>query len=153
MPQQGGDHSRLVYSVIRGTSRQAEAPQHVKRSWLRCIDEYGLDPDSNAPPAVVSRQELIARKEQSLDLVSFADAEMARLHRQLDGSGHSIVLADRDAVVPFRHSRKLFERAGNPKDIWIVPRAGHIQSLRDDAVRQRLTEYLLRLSRGAPSRG
>ena len=60
-----------------------------------------------------------------------------------------LIHGDRDPVVPLHHSRKLFERAGNPKDIWIVPGAGHIQAFRDDAVRRRLTEYLLRLGRGA----
>jgi len=99
MPQQGGEHARLVDSVIRGTSRQAEGPQHVKRSWLRCADEYGLSPDSKAPPAVVSRQELIVRKERAADLVAFADAEIEHLHRQLAGSGHSIILTDLDGVL------------------------------------------------------
>src|SRR5437016_759379 len=98
MPQ-GGEHARLVDSVIRGTSRQTEGPQHVKRSWLRCADEYGLSPDSKAPPAVVSRQELIVRKERSADLVAFADAEIEHLHRQLAGSGHSIILTDLDGVL------------------------------------------------------
>jgi transcriptional regulator of acetoin/glycerol metabolism len=98
MPQQGGEHARLVYSVIRGTSRHAEAA-HIKRSWLRCVDEYGLDPDSNVLPAVVSRQDLIARKERAADLVAFADAEIEHLHRQLAGSGHSILLTDVDGVL------------------------------------------------------
>ena len=74
-------------------------PDHVKRSWLRCLDEYGLDPQSNAQPVVVSRRELMLRKEQHLELVSFADAEMAHLYRQLAGSGHSIILTDRDGVL------------------------------------------------------
>src|SRR6266850_1112668 len=99
MLQPNGNHARLVYSVIRGTSRDAGAPEHVKRSWLRCLDEYGLDPESNAQPAVLSRQELMVRKEQSLELVAFADAEMAHLYRQLAGSGHSIILTDRDGVL------------------------------------------------------
>ena len=41
----------------------------------------------------------MARKEQSLELVSFADVEMAHLQRQLAGSGHSIILTDRDGVL------------------------------------------------------
>src|SRR4051812_3825878 len=98
MPQHGGEHARLVDSVIRGTSRHAEAPQHVKRSWLRCA-EYGLSPDSKAPPAVVSRHELIVRKERAADLVAFADGEIEHLHRQLAGSGHSIILTDLDGVL------------------------------------------------------
>jgi transcriptional regulator of acetoin/glycerol metabolism len=94
-----GHHARLVYSVIRGTSPDAGAPEHVKRSWLRCLDEYGLDPESKAQPAVLSRQELMVRKERSLELVAFADAEMAHLYGQLAGSGHSIILTDRDGVL------------------------------------------------------
>jgi len=57
-----GNHARLVHSVIRGASRNPSAPEHVKRSWLRCLDEYGLDPESGGEPAVVSNQELVARK-------------------------------------------------------------------------------------------
>jgi transcriptional regulator of acetoin/glycerol metabolism len=106
-----GSHARLVHSVIRGTSPSANAPEHVMRSWLRCVDEYGLDPESSAQPAVLSQQEFVARKEQSLELMSFADTELAHLHRQLAGSGHSIILTDRDGVLlsyygdpSFRHA-------------------------------------------------
>src|SRR5947208_10211267 len=94
-----GSHTRLVHSVTRGAARNASAPEHVRRSWLRCLDEYRLDPESNREPAVVSQQELAARKEQSLELVTFADTEMAHLQRQLAGSGHSIILTDRDGVL------------------------------------------------------
>jgi len=71
----------------------------VKRSWLRCLDEYGLDPDSSPDPVVISRQDLLARKEQNLELVSFAEVEMANLYQQLAGSGYSIILTDRDGVL------------------------------------------------------
>src|SRR5881392_2200365 len=99
MPQPDGDHARLVYSVIRGASPDAAAPEYVRRSWKRCVDEYGLDPESKVQPVLVSHQELLARKEQNLELVSLADAEMAHLYRQLAGSGHSIILTDRDGVL------------------------------------------------------
>jgi transcriptional regulator of acetoin/glycerol metabolism len=129
MPQLSGDHSRLVYSVIRGGPRQAEAPQHVKRSWLRCVDEYGLDPDSHKLPTVVSRQELLARKERSADLVAFADAEIAHLHRQLAGSGHSIILTDRDAVVLSYYGDATFMGAAHrtgllPGAVWSERQGG-----------------------------
>jgi transcriptional regulator of acetoin/glycerol metabolism len=106
-----GSHARLVHSVIRGTSRNANAPEHVKRSWQRCLDEYGLDPESSGLPAVVSHQELMARKEQSLELVSFADIEMAHLQRQLAGSGHSIILTDRDGVLLSYYGDPSFKHA------------------------------------------
>src|SRR5438105_4369203 len=113
MLQPSGNHAHFVYSVIRGTSRDAGAPEHVKRSWLRCLDEYGLDPESNAQPAVLSRQELMARKEQSLELVAFADAEMAHLYRQLAGSGHSIILTDRDGVLLSYYGDPTFKGAAS----------------------------------------
>jgi transcriptional regulator of acetoin/glycerol metabolism len=101
MLQPVGTHARFIYSVVRGASRDEGkgAPEFVKRSWLRCLDEYGLDPNSNAEPVVVSRQELLVRKEQNLELVSFADPEMQHLYRQLAGSGHSIILTDSDGVL------------------------------------------------------
>jgi transcriptional regulator of acetoin/glycerol metabolism len=116
--QPNGNHARFVYSVVRGTSAHASAPEHVRRSWLRCLEEYGLDPQSNAQPLVVPRQELLARKEQTLELVSFADAEMAHLYRQLAGSGHSIILTDRDGV--------LLSYCGDPSFKGAATRAGLI---------------------------
>ena len=118
-----GSHARLVHSVVRGTSRTAAAPEHVRRSWLRCLDEYGLDPESNAQPAVLSHQELAPRMEQSLELVSFADTEMAHLHRQLAGSGHSIILTDRDGVLLSYYGDPSFKGAASraglvPGGVW-----------------------------------
>src|SRR6266851_7165558 len=96
-----GTRVRLIDSVVRGRSRNEgpSAPEYVKRSWLRCLNEYRLNPDSGADPVVVSRQDLLARKEQNLELVSFADVEMANLYQQLAGSGYSIILTDRDGVL------------------------------------------------------
>jgi transcriptional regulator of acetoin/glycerol metabolism len=109
--------------VIRGTTRNANAPEHVKRSWLRCVDEYALDPESSREPAVVSHQELAARKEQCFELLSFADTEMAHLQRQLAGSGHSIILTDRDGVLLSYYGDPSFKgtasRAGLvPGGVW-----------------------------------
>lgn len=55
-----------------------------------------------------------------------------------------LIHGDRDVVVPYHHSRQLFERAGEPKELWIVPGAGHTQSLGSEAVRRKLVDYLIR---------
>jgi len=96
-----GSHARYIQSVLRGTSREdsASTPDYVKRSWLRCLTQYKLDPQSQREPYVLPREERLARKEQNLELVSFADAEMAHLYHQLAGSGYSIILTDRDGVL------------------------------------------------------
>ncbi len=110
-----GTRVHSIDSVLRGTSRNGGpgAPEYVKRSWLRCLNEYGLDPDSGADPVVVSRQDLLARKEQNLELVSFADVEMANLYQQLAGSGYSIILTDRDGVLLSYYGDPSFKRAAS----------------------------------------
>jgi uncharacterized protein len=55
-----------------------------------------------------------------------------------------LIHGDQDVVVPTHNSQQLFERAKEPKELWIVPGAGHTQSLNNETVRNRLLEYLLR---------
>ena len=49
---------------------------------------------------------------------------------------------DRDGIVPLSHSQRLYERAAEPKELWVIPNAGHIQAVRDKSVRKRLAEFL-----------
>ncbi|MBI3480970.1 MAG: alpha/beta fold hydrolase [Nitrosomonadales bacterium] len=51
---------------------------------------------------------------------------------------------DQDVVVPPHHSQQLFDHANQPKELWVVPGAGHTQSLASAAVRDRLVEFLRR---------
>ena len=120
-----GSRARFIDSVVRRAPRNEDpsAPDYVKRSWLRCLNEYGLDPDSDADPVVVSREDLLARKEQNLELVSFADSEMAHLYRQLAGSGYSIILTDRDGVLLSYYGDPSFKGAASrtglvPGAVW-----------------------------------
>ena len=57
-----------------------------------------------------------------------------------------LIHGDQDVVVPTHNSQQLFERAKEPKELWIVPGAGHTQSLNNETVRNRLLKYLLRHS-------
>ncbi len=53
-----------------------------------------------------------------------------------------ILHGDRDATVPVHHGRQLYDAALEPKQLWIVPGAGHIQAMREDVQRDRLVAYL-----------
>jgi fermentation-respiration switch protein FrsA (DUF1100 family) len=55
-----------------------------------------------------------------------------------------LIHGDNDVVVPVDHSQRLYERAAEPKEIWLVPGAGHLQSLNANPVRERLTAFLRR---------
>lgn len=54
-----------------------------------------------------------------------------------------VLHGDQDAVVPVQEGRRLYEAALEPKQLWIVPGAGHIQTMRNPAERDRLVAYLV----------
>jgi len=53
-----------------------------------------------------------------------------------------ILHGDQDRTVPMHHGQRLYDAAREPKQIWIVPGAGHIQTTGDPAVRDRLVAWL-----------
>lgn len=53
-----------------------------------------------------------------------------------------IIHGDADPVVPSAHGERLYALAGEPKALWIVPGAGHIESFAAPDVRVRLLRYL-----------
>jgi fermentation-respiration switch protein FrsA (DUF1100 family) len=53
-----------------------------------------------------------------------------------------LLQGDRDEVVPLSHSRQLFDKAGKPKELLIVPDVGHTQSLTNEMARARLIEFI-----------
>lgn len=55
-----------------------------------------------------------------------------------------IIHGERDGIVPVTHARRLYALAREPKSLWILPEAGHIDSMRSGQVRARLTDFLLR---------
>lgn len=56
-----------------------------------------------------------------------------------------LIHGQRDTIVPPEHSERLFAAAAQPKELWRLPAAGHIQSVRDPALRQRLGDYIRRV--------
>jgi fermentation-respiration switch protein FrsA (DUF1100 family) len=55
-----------------------------------------------------------------------------------------LIHGDNDAIVPVDHSQRLYERAAEPKEFWLVRGAGHLQSLNAKPIRERLTTFLRR---------
>lgn len=53
-----------------------------------------------------------------------------------------VLHGDQDRIVPVHHAKLLYDAALEPKQLWIVPGAGHIQATGDPAVRDRLVAYL-----------
>ena len=56
-----------------------------------------------------------------------------------------LIHGEADAVVPPYHAQRLYEAARVPKELWLLPGVGHIQSVRDAALRRRLGDYVRRV--------
>jgi hypothetical protein len=53
-----------------------------------------------------------------------------------------VILGERDLIVPPHHGRDLYARAREPKELWIVPDAGHIEALRTSENRERFVAWM-----------
>ncbi len=53
-----------------------------------------------------------------------------------------IIHGENDPIVPVYHARQLYQAAGQPKDLWIVPGGGHIEAFVHACYRERLVAYL-----------
>jgi len=98
------EHGKRVRSVVqnrieRASVAAAASGNCITKSWIRCLNDYRLDPDSRHDPEVVGSTELQERQDILSDLRTVAEGEMANLYQQLAGSGYAIMLTDRDGVL------------------------------------------------------
>ncbi len=125
MLKAAAEHIKRVHSVVHGRHLSSHAPEaspnrtldlvstspsggavfdaavtnRITRSWIRCLNEYKLDPGACNDPEVVSPADLRERQDRLADMQAVAKVEMANLYQQLAGSGYAIILTDRDGVL------------------------------------------------------
>jgi transcriptional regulator of acetoin/glycerol metabolism len=101
MPNFAVEHVDRVRSVVQGRNGRDRigTANRITQSWIRCLDEYRLDPATCAEPEVVPAAELQERQERLADVQAVAKVEMANLYQQLAGSGYAIMLTDREGVL------------------------------------------------------
>ena len=95
------EHVKRVRSVVQdriGNDHLGTA-NRITRSWIRCLNDYQLDPGTCAEPEVVAAIELQERQARLADVQAVAKVEMANLYQQLAGSGYAIMLTDREGVL------------------------------------------------------
>ena len=93
------EHARSVYTAVSDAARGSTPQELYARSWVRCVNDYGLDPTKPLDPRTVSADDLRKRTEKLGELVPCAKLEMANLYQQLADSQSAVVLTDSDGVV------------------------------------------------------
>ncbi|KAG1453449.1 hypothetical protein G6F57_015717 [Rhizopus arrhizus] len=130
MPSQESLHSahiREIEQVGRGRPTQRDA--HVVRSWLRCLDQYQLDPAQACEAYIVPDGRLREHRQQSEALINIARSGLDHLFKQVAGQNYVLLLADRQGVtVEFLgdplQTDKLRKAGLYLGSEWSEPRAG-----------------------------
>ncbi|KRP71087.1 sigma-54-dependent Fis family transcriptional regulator [Pseudomonas paralactis] len=114
-------HAQQVLTVTRGQEplQGPGSDPSIARSWLRCVEDYHLDPALTIAPTVLEHGRLLESRERLRQVLHIAGNEMNSLHQQLSGAGHAVLLTDARGVilncVTAPSERKIFERAG----LWL----------------------------------
>ena len=114
-------HAQQVLTVTQGKSHLhgPGSDPSIARSWLRCLEDYHLDPALTMAPTVLEHGRVLESRERLQQVLHIAGNEMSSLHQQLSGAGHAVLLTDARGVilncVTAPAERKIFERAG----LWL----------------------------------
>ena len=101
MTEVAEQHVKHVHSVVQSRMKPdgVIGGNPIVNSWIRCLNEYSLDPDNCDEPIVIGNVELQERQARLADVQEVAKIEMANLYQQLAGSGYAIMLMDCDGVL------------------------------------------------------
>ena len=114
-------HARQVLTVAQGKAQSSgpAADPSIARSWLRCLEDYHLDPALPMAPTVLEHARMLECRESMQQVLEIASGEMSSLYHQLSGAGHAVLLTDARGVilncVTAGAERQAFERAG----LWL----------------------------------
>ncbi|MCK8515418.1 sigma-54-dependent Fis family transcriptional regulator [Methylonatrum kenyense] len=109
MPDSAVDHAALVRATLDGERRIGKTT--IEASWRRCAEHYGLNPDDDKSPPILTHPELREREDRLSDLIEIADFEMQTLYQQVAGSKYAVVLTDHEGVILRCLSEAGFERS------------------------------------------
>ncbi|MBT3046812.1 MAG: sigma-54-dependent Fis family transcriptional regulator [Candidatus Thiodiazotropha sp.] len=95
------NHEDFVRAALEGSHiiHSSEIDDLTLRSWRRCRDEHGLDPGMSPDPVIINRDDLRERLNRYERMLDIARVEMTDLYQQLAGSGHAIMLTDKDGIL------------------------------------------------------
>ncbi|HEY6898495.1 MAG TPA: sigma-54-dependent Fis family transcriptional regulator [Rhodocyclaceae bacterium] len=70
------------------------ADDPFRRSWARCVNEYGLDPTRPSPAYIVEQSQLREHQEQIEEFMGVARAGMEQLYKRVSSLGYVLLLTD-----------------------------------------------------------
>ncbi len=96
MTQRVSDHIREVQTFAQ-VGQSSREPM-IKESWLRCVQQYGLDPADLREAYIVPSIELRQHRDRMEQLIRTARYRLELLYRQISGQRYVLLLADAKGV-------------------------------------------------------
>jgi transcriptional regulator of acetoin/glycerol metabolism len=89
-------HIKEIESVAEGT-KTARDPD-VVQSWLRCLNDYSLDPEHKGEAHILSEHVFREHQQDAEDLLSVARFGMEDLYRRVNSMGYVLLLTNAQGV-------------------------------------------------------
>ncbi|UZN50822.1 sigma-54-dependent Fis family transcriptional regulator [Cupriavidus cauae] len=70
----------------------------IERSWIRCVNEYGMDPGRRMPAHIVEAGRLREHKDQIEDFLGVARTGMEQLYKRMSSLGYVLLLTDSHGI-------------------------------------------------------
>jgi sigma-54 dependent transcriptional regulator, acetoin dehydrogenase operon transcriptional activator AcoR len=99
MLQETTAHAAHIQSVVQGARPGPSPEARIARSWLRCVNNYRIDPVHSHQTQVLEKVHLREHQERLDDLLDIARIEIQSLYQRIADSGFAIILTDRDGVI------------------------------------------------------
>ena len=85
-------------AAATGTAGETVGPPMIRKSWERCLHNFGLDPGRVHKPVVLTSTELTEYRDRADEIAWCARGEIQRLYRRLGDLGYVILLTDDNGV-------------------------------------------------------
>lgn len=89
-------HVQEIVSAAEG--KQTTRDPEVVRSWLRCLNDYNLDPEHKGEARILPENVLRQHQQEAEDLMSIARFGMEDLYRRVNSMGYVLLLVNAKGV-------------------------------------------------------
>jgi sigma-54 dependent transcriptional regulator, acetoin dehydrogenase operon transcriptional activator AcoR len=93
-------HIKNVMSVTTQPGRfgNADSTDLIHKSWVRCVNDYGLDPSRPKPARIVTSDQLRAHQEQIEEFMLVARVGMEQMYKRVSGLEYVLLLTDSNGI-------------------------------------------------------
>ncbi len=89
---------KVINTVLNPAAPNIEVPEHVHRSWRRCIDNYKITPDNHFIPYVVEQHILLEHQEAFNERHQLIRHYLDNLYDIIGANGYTLLLTDLNGI-------------------------------------------------------